>query len=165
MRASITITGEANAKKMRTAFNRALLGVTKQATKATKPVLDRVTAAPATVAYPIDWTSEKQRRAYFATDGFGAGIPYQRTGLVVNSWELFAVERAGGQVEIILLNTSPQAVFVYGTFNNNDRYQQRFHRNSGWKRARTIRGVVMTEVNRQVKATFAETLKAFGRLV
>ena len=32
------------------------------------------------VRYPIWWESEKQRRAYFATNGFGKGIPYKRTG-------------------------------------------------------------------------------------
>lgn len=35
---------------------------------------------PGPVKYPIEWTSEKQRRAFFATDGFGAGIPYKRSG-------------------------------------------------------------------------------------
>lgn len=30
--------------------------------------------------YPVTWDSEKQRRAFFATDGFGHGIPYNRTG-------------------------------------------------------------------------------------
>jgi hypothetical protein len=34
----------------------------------------------APVSYPIQWDSETQKRAYFATGGFGAGIPYQRTG-------------------------------------------------------------------------------------
>ena len=28
---------------------------------------------------PFQWSSDKQRRAYFASDGFGAGIPYSRT--------------------------------------------------------------------------------------
>lgn len=32
------------------------------------------------VEYPVRWDSERQRRAYFATDGFGKGIPYKRTG-------------------------------------------------------------------------------------
>lgn len=31
------------------------------------------------VRYPIDWDTEVQKRAYFATGGFGSGIPYQRT--------------------------------------------------------------------------------------
>ena len=30
--------------------------------------------------YPIQWDSERQRRAFFATDGFGRGIPTERTG-------------------------------------------------------------------------------------
>lgn len=32
------------------------------------------------VTYPVKWDSERQRRAYFATDGFGKGIPSRRTG-------------------------------------------------------------------------------------
>lgn len=31
------------------------------------------------IEYPVHWDSKKQRRAFFATDGFGAGIPTQRT--------------------------------------------------------------------------------------
>lgn len=30
--------------------------------------------------YPIQWDSVKQRRAFFASDGFGRGIPTRRTG-------------------------------------------------------------------------------------
>lgn len=32
------------------------------------------------VTYPIKWDSERQRRAFFASDGFGRGIPARRTG-------------------------------------------------------------------------------------
>jgi len=35
---------------------------------------------------PYQWQSEKQRRAYFASDGFGGGIPYQRTGSMSDGW-------------------------------------------------------------------------------
>ena len=38
------------------------------------------------VTYPIQWDSERQRRAYFATNGFGGGIPYRRTGAYERSW-------------------------------------------------------------------------------
>lgn len=31
------------------------------------------------VTYPVRWDSERQRRAYFASNGFGRGIPYRRT--------------------------------------------------------------------------------------
>lgn len=38
--------------------------------------------------YPVQWDSEKQRRAYFATNGFGHGIPYQRQGKYEKGWTL-----------------------------------------------------------------------------
>lgn len=38
------------------------------------------------VQYPIDWDSPKQRAAYFASDGFGHGIPYHRIGAYESSW-------------------------------------------------------------------------------
>lgn len=55
------------------------------------------------VSYPIKWDSEKQRRAFFATNGFGKGIPYKRTGQTVwtvnssftNEVDLFAPHPAG----------------------------------------------------------------------
>ncbi len=55
------------------------------------------------VSYPIQWDSEKQRRAFFATNGFGNGIPYSRTGDLAwtvskpfeNEVNLFAPHPAG----------------------------------------------------------------------
>jgi hypothetical protein len=32
-------------------------------------------AYPGPVVYPIEWASERQRAAFFATNGFGHGIP------------------------------------------------------------------------------------------
>jgi hypothetical protein len=39
------------------------------------------------ITYPVQWDSERQRRAFFATNGFGKGIPYQRTGRYIASWQ------------------------------------------------------------------------------
>jgi hypothetical protein len=38
--------------------------------------------------YPIKWDSEKQRRAFFATKGFGRGIPTTRTGQYTSGWKI-----------------------------------------------------------------------------
>lgn len=38
------------------------------------------------VAYPVQWDSDKQRKAFFATNGFGGGIPHVRKNDYVNSW-------------------------------------------------------------------------------
>lgn len=35
---------------------------------------------------PIRWDSDKQRRAFFATNGFGGGIPHKRTHKYRNAW-------------------------------------------------------------------------------
>ena len=55
------------------------------------------------ISYPVQWDSEKQRRAFFATNGFGHGIPYERTGKTKwsvrksfeNEVDLFAPHAAG----------------------------------------------------------------------
>jgi hypothetical protein len=39
------------------------------------------------ISYPVDWDSEKQREAFFATGGFGKGIPYQRQGVYEAGWK------------------------------------------------------------------------------
>lgn len=86
---------------------------------------------PGAVHYPIEWTSEKQRMAFFATDGFGHGIPYRRTGELVKDWHVRADYR-NGLTSIAVYNDAPAAEYVYG--NEQGQHQQQFHRNTGWPR-------------------------------
>lgn len=86
---------------------------------------------PGPAKKPIQWTSEKQRKAYFATDGFGHGIPYKRTGQLPAAWEVLTQVRDTG-LTISIVNESPSAPFVYG------RWKQQFHTNTGWPDARPI---------------------------
>lgn len=94
---------------------------------------------PGAVRYPIEWTSEKQRRAYFATNGFGRGIPYKRTGKTARSWYAW-VRRNGYRFEMTIANSTPGARFVYGYIRTRGEPdpQQRFHRNTGWQRVAPI---------------------------
>ena len=78
---------------------------------------------------PYQWQSEKQRRAYFATDGFGAGIPYRRTGDLGRGWEMIP-KQDGYQMQIV--NRVPYADFVQGVI------QQRGHYADKWRKARDI---------------------------
>lgn len=59
--------------------------------------------------YPIHWDSERQKRAYFATNGFGAGIPYQRKGTTEAGWVLESLDDG-----YRLANETTAAFFVYG---------------------------------------------------
>ena len=60
-------------------------------------------------SYPIKWDSEKQRRAFFATDGFGAGIPTSRTDKLVNAWQIVKITDGYS-----LVNATPYTKYVQG---------------------------------------------------
>jgi len=40
------------------------------------------------ITYPVKWDSDKQRKAFFATDGFGRGIPTTRTDNYRLGWKV-----------------------------------------------------------------------------
>ncbi|RPI91530.1 MAG: hypothetical protein EHM39_14475 [Chloroflexi bacterium] len=91
----------------------------------------RLRRAPGSVHYPIQWTSEKQRLAFFASDGFGHGIPYQRKDQLQKEWQVRA-DYADGLTSISLSNPAPQAAYVYG--DEKGQHQQVYHYNTGWPR-------------------------------
>lgn len=96
--------------------------------------LSELGAYPGKVKYPIEWTSEKQRRAFFATNGFGHGIPYRRTNKLKNSWKFFIVRTSEG-VEMVVSNNVYYAKYVVGGVRDSGdslKPIQQFHRNTGW---------------------------------
>jgi hypothetical protein len=94
------------------------------------------------VRYKIRWKSEKQRRAFFATDGFGKGIPTKRSGVMLNAWRVL-VEYSSDQISsIVAENPVPYRQFVTGEF------QQPFHAYTGWWKEQDvfeIWGLIMDE--------------------
>jgi hypothetical protein len=60
--------------------------------------------------YPIQWDSEKQRRAFFATDGFGRGIPSRRTGGYAAGWNIDRAEPNG----YVISNSKSYTKYVGG---------------------------------------------------
>ena len=62
----------------------------------------------------VQWDSERQRKAYFATDGFGQGIPYVRKGNYIRGWTV--TQLANGYS---LSNKHPAGA-IGGTINNLD---------------------------------------------
>lgn len=91
------------------------------------PMLEELETEPGPVKYPIEWESDKQRRAYFATDGFGGGIPTRRTKRIIKAWRVVGTISLF-EGELTVENQAPAAVYVIGN------RQQRFHRNTGWYR-------------------------------
>lgn len=93
-------------------------------------------AMPGKVKRPIQWTSERQRRAFFATKGFGKGIPYKRRsgpGNLARAWKL-ETDTRNDEMKLVIKNDDQAAKYVYGSLakSNPGRFQQRFHVNTGW---------------------------------
>lgn len=113
--------------------------------------LARLKDYPPRVSYPIRWTSERQRRAFFATRGFGKGIPYRRTGELGNNWR---VDRGstpfGGSLQII--NKTPYAKYVQGE------RQQSFHKDTGWVNEQDVRLDTAIVLERQLVDTWYKVI-------
>lgn len=66
------------------------------------------------ISYPVHWDSERQRKAFFATNGFGRGIPTRRTGRYISGFKL---EKTGFGTDrrFTISNDVPYAKYVGGT--------------------------------------------------
>lgn len=94
---------------------------------------------------PYQWQTPRQRRAYFATNGFGKGIPYQRTDTLKNGWK-----QINKGVSSQVVNDVPYASYVM------DKYQQRGHKKDGWRLVADIIGTnikgMFTEIDKVLQA-------------
>jgi hypothetical protein len=111
-------------------------------------VKERMSEEGKPVRYPINWDSEKQRRAFFATNGFGKGIPYRRSNRYRLGWEM---ER--GRFGVRLSNRSPAGA-VGGTTSG---WQSRIHRGR-WPH---LLSVLFDEL-RKVPADLSNRLRVVG---
>lgn len=110
-------------------------------------VLQRLTVEPKKPSYPILWQSEKQRRAFFATDGFGSGIPYQRSGKLLASYDVKVLDTPEGGV-LSITNSDPKARFVIGDD------AQRMHLDTGWKQIADVAEDARVEANTILRQTW-----------
>jgi hypothetical protein len=80
-----------------------------------------------------DWASRKQQIAFHATNGFGGGIPHQRSGRLPAGWQVDA-QVTGTTISAEVKNTEPGAPYVYGSLSkaNPGKYQARGHIKTGW---------------------------------
>ena len=65
------------------------------------------------VEYPIMWDTARQRRAFFASNGFGRGIPTERTGAIEHGFKVVPLGSAA-IARAALRNEQPGAKYVYG---------------------------------------------------
>jgi hypothetical protein len=107
------------------------LSFKRQAQRIGAPILAELRVEPPKWTGKRRWKSEKQRRAFFATDGFGKGIPYERTHELRDGWHLVVdIDESGGVFGIA--NDAPHMRFVQGDD------AQPMHLDSGWGQEGTI---------------------------
>lgn len=101
-------------------------------------ILAELEHTPPPAKYPIEWTSERQRKAFFATNGFGKGIPTKRSGKLQESWLVY-IKNLDEGVGLVIENKAKYAKYVYGSLAQDRtqalRFQQPFHANTGWQEA------------------------------
>lgn len=78
-----------------------------------KDVLDLLAPYPGPVVYPFQFATDKSRKAFFATNGFGKGIPTRRTDTLKLGWSVGIIER-GDTIIVSIFNRTPYAKYVYG---------------------------------------------------
>ena len=78
---------------------------------------------------PYKWQTERQRKAYFASNGFGGGIPSARSGELSRAWQM---TNTSDWRRLKLDNVAPYARFVQGA------NLQRGHLADGWRYATDV---------------------------
>jgi len=105
--------------------------------------------------YPIQWDSEKQRKKFFATDGFGKGIPTKRTNEYVKAWTV----RKVGEVGYEIVNEKPYAQYVGG--GPAGKKQSKIHRGR-WKVFRDVFDNVIKGLPKRVVDNLRTTARYIG---
>lgn len=89
--------------------------------------LARLKTVPGKPNYPFKFTNDRQRRGFFASDGFGQGIPASRGNppAVTEAWGAEFIATDDGGI-LALTNDEPHMEFVQGA------RAQAFHIDTGW---------------------------------
>jgi hypothetical protein len=127
-------------------------------------ILDDLSISPPRdTSTPKDWETPKQMRAYFATDGFGKGIPYRRTGSKPMGWRV-EIDQQGNVTTVIIQNIWSAARYVFGNLIGSPAgTQQRMHTKTGWQLASPKVSKWFTELNDAIYKRYRERVKEARR--
>lgn len=119
-----------------------------------KRVQKRMQEPGKAITYPVQWDSVRQRKAFFASNGFGGGIPYRRQGRYEQGWKLKPVENG-----YELQNRTRAARFVGGLRSGRDispgKKQSNIHQGR-WNLFRTV-------ADEELRRLHEDVIKALNR--
>jgi len=105
--------------------------------------------------YPIPWDSPKQQKAFFASDGFGRGIPTKRSDEYIKGWQVIRAEN-GYDVG----NPLAHAKHIGGTARSTSR-QSRIHRGR-WNLFKVVKDRVLAKLPKAVKEALQQIARQEG---
>lgn len=104
--------------------------------------------------YPIKWDTPKQKRAFFATNGFGRGIPTRRSNNYVEKWQAIKLEN-GADVG----NPLSHAGYIGGTARG--RRQSRIHKGR-WPVFRIVVNAAIEKLPKGIRDRLAVVVRQEG---
>lgn len=105
--------------------------------------------------YPIQWDTPKQRRAFFASDGFGRGIPTRRSNEYTKAWQV--IKREDGYD---VGNPLAHSKYIGGTARSTRR-QSKIHRGR-WNLFKVVKDKVIKRLPKTVKRVLKEIARQEG---
>lgn len=122
-------------------------------------ILDDLSFVPGPVSRPVEWETPRQMRAFFATDGFGGGIPHRRKAQKPMGWEV-QLETRGAITTIGIQNIWNAARYVFGNLIGAPKGdQQKMHHNTGWQLAAPKVTRWFDELNDTIYKRYRERVK------
>lgn len=117
--------------------------------------LTRLHTIPGKPVYPLRWRSRRQQQAYFASNGFGGGIPHQRRGTIAEAFGAEFIPTESGGI-VALTNPYEEARFIHGPDT------QPFHLDTGWVQIDDITEDFFREAEDVAVAVFYEDIDILG---
>jgi hypothetical protein len=105
--------------------------------------------------YPIQWDTVRQRKAFFASDGFGRGIPTRRTGDYLKAWQV--IRREDGYD---VGNPLSHSKYI-GSTARSTRRQSRIHKGR-WNLFKVVKDRVIKKLPKTVKRVLKEIARQEG---
>lgn len=144
-------------QRLATTKKRFQIAMKGQAGRLALKTIRKLKRIPGPPVYPIRWETPKQRRAYYATDGFGGGIPSRRTGETVAGWDVEVSNLSDG-VLVGLTNPSPVVEYLQGMS------MQGFHEDTGWIAVNDVTEDFYAEVSNAAVTVFYPVADPLGGL-
>lgn len=122
--------------------------------QASQNIAEKMQVPGKPITYPVKWDSDKQRRAFFATNGFGGGIPHVRQNVYVGAWQQKTI-RGGYQVS----NKLKYAGYIAGDIYGNR--QSRIHRGR-WPVFRRVVDKALKGISKKLLTALTVTATKIG---